>query len=303
MFKIKDDLMKQIYKTPLSSCALNLLLEIIRVADEKGHAVIYYKDMADTINCSVAQFYNTLHSLKQLNFIDYIKSEEYNTEIDVYVVGNDFRTGYTNYVNTNITFIVDRQYMNFKAGEVRTYLYIVWKVAKQHDKEENKRLPHSLKALAKILGVSVRSVKKYINTLSEKSLVSYAKGKVNYYSQKKKNDVITLNDKGTKKGTVIASEKGKPTPVACPQLFGCFEHFVKAVCRRTRKTFNALSLHDTAMLFKQYSQKAKERKMDIFTLIAAAIKTANGESLNSKVTHIVLQNLLNRDYANEIILT
>lgn len=304
MYKIHDGLLKRIVSTPMSNYCIKLLLEIIRVSDEKGYASIYYKDMADTIGCSVAQYYNALHTLQKKYFIDYLKSDEYACENDVHVIGNDFCANYKNYVDINVKFIVDRQYLNFKAGEIRAYLYVVWKIAKQHNKKaEGNRLPHGTSALAKIIGVSVRYAEKYIKTLCEHGLISYVKKRVGYYSPKKKNDIITLNKKESIKGKVCVSEKGKPTEVTCNQLFGHFVHLVKAICRRTRKTFTDLSLNDTAMLYVQYQKVASKQGKDIAKLISTAINDDIGKDLDSKAVHYILRNLLNIDYAQSIILT
>lgn len=302
MDKIHDTLAKKIYSTPMPRISLMLLLWIIGIADEKGSAVIYYKDIADKIGCSISQFYNALHTLKEYGFIDYLKSDEYRAENEVYVIGNDFRNAYRDYVDTGIEFFTERQYLNYKAGVVRAFLYIFWKVAKQHEKKEKNRLPHGVTALAKSIGVTERYAKQYLYILCQDGLISYVKEKVNYYSSKKKNDIITLTKDKSGRAMVEVVEKGQNRSLPRNQLFGCFVHMTQNICRRLKVSCDKINLNNTAMLFIQYKQKAAEKGRNIQNLIATAISDI-GPDLDSRAVHHVLRNLLALDYNQSIILT
>lgn len=301
MDKIHDKLVKKIYSTPMPRISLNLLLWMIGIADEKGAVVIYYKDIADKVGCSISQFYNALRTLKEIKFIDYQKSDEYKAEIEVFVLGNDFRNAYRDYVDIGIEFFTERQFLHYKAGVVRAFLYIFWKVAKQHKKQERNRLPHGISALAKSIGVTERYAKQYLEILCQDGLISYVKEKVNYYSKKKKSDIITLIKDKSGRATVEVTEKGKNQQLPRNQLFGCFVHMAQNICRRLKKSCDEINLNNTAMLYIQYKRQALEKGRDIQELIATAISDI-GSELDSRAVHHVLRNLLAIDYEQSIIL-
>lgn len=302
MQKIKDDLIKKIFKCNLSRIGLVMLLDLINIADERGQVQIYYKDLISLVQCSGAQFYNVLNDLENIGFIKKQKNQEFKQEIEVFVIGNDFTKGYCNYVDTNKIFFTGRQYKNLKAGEIRMYLYFLFRVCKQkynEDNDKNKLFYNgSYEKIAKQLGVKERMVKIYCKSLKKKAFICIGE---QIDCKKKKYDIITLNKESIKAPEIQITEKGKPDNMKSKPLHLHWCHYIKNLCRRYGISYDYENLNDTALLFNQYKKYAKEQSKDIYIVLKNAIINLRENILDSKIVHYIIRSLIGLDYTENII--
>ena len=298
MQKIKETLIKKMYRYNLSRLSFVTLLDLLNFADEKGKVEIYYKDMVDLIECSKAQFYNVIHDLEDVGLISISEKEYYKNEIHIKINDNDFSNGYCNYVDTNKIFFTNRMYADLKAGEIRTYLYFIFRITKQKydvDHTKNKLFfGSSIKAIADQLKMTKRMVSHYCKKLKDRKLICIAKDKVDKYN--KKYDVITVNKEKMDKPVIKTKEKGKEVTLAAKPLLLSWKHYVKNLCRRHNKTFDDSNVTDTAMLINQYQNKATQEEKDIYSVLNNAVLNCRDNILNSKVVHCIMRELLKKDY-------
>ena len=304
MQKIKDELIKKIYKIHLSKFALSVLLDLIQIADENGRVQIYYKDIVKNVMCSRAQFYNVLKKLERFNLIKREKGDEYKNEIDITILGNNFADSYRNYVNINSVFFAEYQYHNMKAVEIRLYLYFLFRVSKQKydGKNDKNKLFYNgaYKKIAGQLGMKECEVKRHCRLLRAKGYICIGRQKVDKYNEKY--DVITLNKKSTREPVVTVTEKGKKSQINAKPLHFHWCHYIKNSCRRNKKTYNTDNLNDTAILFGQYEKKAREQGQNIYNILSNAIKNLSDTVLNSRTIHRIVKNMIQADYMDSIIL-
>ena len=304
MQKIKDDLIRKIYKVNLSKCALVILLDLINKSDEKGNVNIYYKDMIDTVKCSQAQYYNVLKELESHGFITRCKDREYKNENVIKIIGNDFTDEYKNYVDTNKQFFTNRTYSNLKAGAIRLYLYFIFRICKQkknsYNKDYNKLLyNNSYDKISKQLGITVRMTIYYSQLLYKKGLICIAYEKIK--TSKNKLDIITVNKENVKEPVIFATEKGKQTILKAKPMHLHLCHYIQLLCRRYKKEFNELNLNDSALLMYQYKNKAMDQNKNIYTVFKNAFNNLTGNKLDSKNLHFIVRSLIELDYTQSII--
>lgn len=302
MQKIKDSLIKKMFKYNLSRICMVTLLDLLNIADERGQVQVYYKDLVNLINCSKAQFYNVLKELEDINIIERRKNKTYKNEIEITICENDFLQGYSNYVDTNKTFFTERIYANMKAGEIRVYLYFLFRVCKQKfDKynEKNKLFYNgSYKKIAKQIGITNRMIKIYCKLLDDKGLICVGE-KID--CKKKKYDIITVNKKDTEAPVVTVSQHGQQEVIKSAPLHLHWCHYIQNLCRRNKKLYDTENVNNTAILFRQYKRKAEEQDKDIYRVLANAVSNLDGNVLNSKIVHCIIRSLIGLDYAESII--
>lgn len=305
MLRIRDNLIRKLFKTNFSAFELVAALELIKAASEKGIAQVYYKDMAQAIGCNIATFYNVIKKLEELEIIETDKDLNYKKEITVGIINNNFAEGekQKDYVKLNNTFFCSSIYKNLSAGEIRIMLYLMFKVAKggyNQDKESSYHLKNknyytdSYKSIAAQLNITKRMAKKYLKGLLTKKLISIGEQKVK--SGSKKYDVITVAHKMLNIFTITVTEKGIQTDKQITELQPHFAHCVKNFCRRNNTSIpDVLNLNNTAALIEQYRYIAKRKSKDIYKLVQSAIKDLADNVLSSKTVHSIVKALLERE--------
>lgn len=305
MQKIKDSLLKALYRYSLSRLAFVILLDLVNFSDEKGRVSIYYKDIYALAHCSPAQFYNVLQDLEEVGIIHREKNSINKEEIVITIPGNDFvKTGYSNYVDINTHFFVNRLYKDLKAGEIRLYLYIFFRVAKQkknvHIQTENKSklfYRESYKTLSDKVGMSLRMTRHYAKTLSNKGYVCVGE-KINISN--KKYDVITLNRPTTQAARISVMEHGIRQEIKPNPLHLHWTYFIHNLCRRHKITADTDSVNDAAVLIGQYRQKAVQKGRDIYNVVSNAMTSLAGQ-LDSRILHNIIRSLIDLDYNDSIV--
>jgi len=301
---IKDDLIRKLYRINISKLALITFLDLVNFANEKGRVEIYYKDMVRVIGCSQAQFYNVLIDLEDLGLIRRGKNSLFKKEIVVDITGNDFTSGYKNYVNTNSDFFYKRFYKDLKSGEIRTYLYILFRVSKQKarvsNNDSNKLYYNdSIETVSNRLNMKVRMVRYYLKKLDEMGYICIGE-KIDI--NKKDYDIITLNKESTKTPTDQYTEKGQVEENEVLPLFSHWCHYIQTLCRRYGKNFDLLNLKDTAILLNQYRKSAEEHGKDIYNVISNAFNNLKDDILDSRSIHYIVRSLIGIDYSESIII-
>ncbi len=304
MQKIKDDLLKKLFKYELSKYTLVLALDLLNIVNEKGESEVYYKDIIETVGCSDAQFYNALNALESFELIKKVKNDNYKNEIKISFIGNNFvKNGYNNYVDTNNIFFTNRMYASLKAGEIRTFLYFLFRIYKQKYKENNKKnklyYGDSYDKVSGQLGVTIRMVKEYCKALKDKGYICVGEKKVD--SRNKKYDVITINKEFIKPACVTIMEKGKPTETKQKAMFMSSCHFIKNLCRRNKKSYDTDNLCNATILINQYQNKAEKSSKNIYEVMINAIKSISDDYLDSKTLHSIVKSLININYADCIV--
>lgn len=302
MQKIKDNLIKKLYQYNLARIPLILMLDLLNAADESGCVKIYYKDLVDLVGCSVAQFYNALRELEDVKLITRHRDTRYRNEIDITIRDNNFKDDYRNYVDTNKTYFTDRNYAGMKAGMIRVYLYIVFRTAKQGYKVENDRnklyYNGSYQKIASQLHMRVRMVKKYCRALDDQGLICV---KMKNDRHRTKYDIITLNKEKTIVPVIVVTEKGKIKEIKAHPMLSHWKHYIKNLCRRHDKSYDAQNLTDTALLMGQYAKQAEKQKKDIYRVLDNALLNLREYLLNSKTIHYIVRSLIDLDYTESII--
>ena len=133
MKKIKDELIKKIYKSNLTQDELLFLMHIFQISNINGVCNIYYKDIANTINCSISNFYNVISNLKVKGFIDITKCNECKQEITIKVLNNNFNTKnkFKNYIDLNSRIFDIDLLKNLRSGSIKLLLYSIFRISKQ----------------------------------------------------------------------------------------------------------------------------------------------------------------------------
>lgn len=308
MQKIQDELIKKIYRYNLSKFSLITLLDLINAADASGKVQVYYKDLVQLVNCSTAQFYNVLKELESVGLIKREKNKQYKNEMEITIVGNDFeQNGYQKYVDTNKKFFTERHYKNMSAVEISTYLYAFFRISKQrfnaregYDKNKLPRFNDSYKSIAKQIGVTKRTIKKYMDNLKSSGFICIGE---KIAMNKKKYDIITLNKTGKLEPfTVLVAEKGKQEEIKAKPLHLHYRHFIKNLCRRHGKIADNYNLDNAAMLCHQYRKKAEQQNKNIYQVLTNAIINLKDNIMDSKTLHYIIRQLIAIDYNDGIVI-
>lgn len=317
MQKIKDQLIQKLYKYGLSKTGYIVLLDLIQASDEKGKVQIYYKDIVNLVGCSNSQFYNIINDLTELGLIECRKNDRFKAEIDITINNNDFIDNYSNYVNININFFYNRQYARLNAGQIRVFLYFLFRIMKQQYKEEETKKTHKEKnklfynnnnsyfKIAKQLEIyttqgdpNVRMVKMYCKELKNMKIISIG---TEIDVNKKPYDIITISKEVLKTPIHTVTEKGKQEEQKVGNMHLHFLYFVKNLCRRCKISADKKNLEDTATIINQYKKIAEKKDKNIYRIMSNAIKELKEEILDSKKIHYIIKTLINKNYNENII--
>ena len=319
MQKIKRALYDKIIRSDLSRLELYFLFYLAMRCDPDGKVIgVYYHSLSQDIGCSVAKFYHLRDSLTKKGFIYWEKNNS--ADIDVTLIGNQFINGYRDYVDINIAIFHDPEFFKCKAGAIQLAMYFINRVEAQGavteensvsrdpKKGELKRkllyTPYKdYKDLAKMLKVSVRIIKHYIDEeISKWITVGH-----NIVVDDKEKDIVTIKRKALLRTMYNASDdlendtidetskevsRKRKKEKVYPERYQ-YIHFVKTFCRRQGIDCEKEDmLKDTADLILQYRGAANEKDRNIFNLITRAIQNSASVVLNSFNVHQALKNLL-----------
>lgn len=308
MLKIKDTLIKRIYSNNLTRYELITLLELIKISDEEGIANVYYKEIVNTIGCNTSTFYNVINSLKDKNFIEFEKNQEYKKEMIIGVCDNYFKDNFTDYVNINNVIMYGDLFHHLRAGEIRMLLYFIFKISKQKYSSDVKSIYHdknrirykvSYKSISKILNITVRMTKIYIKKLLSEKIISIGE---NINMNNRKFDIITVSKKIMETPKELVTQKGVNVELKTTDKRLHYKNSVKNICRRNNILINnSIDLNNTATLMAQYFNKAVESGKDIYKVVNSAVKQLKNNILESKSLHYIIKTLVNKDYNESII--
>lgn len=303
MKKIKDELIKKIYKSNLTQDELLFLLHIFQVSNVSSVANIYYKDIANIISCSISNFYNVISNLKRKGFIDVTKCSECKQEITITILNNNFNTKnkLKNYVDLNSKIFDINLLKNLRAGCIQLLLYSIFRVSKQKSRVSsdnfNKLIYKNIKSISLELNISERMLKEYFNELNKAKIL-------NISTKEDKNNktfkLIEINNDLLIKPTIEITEKSKTVIKNENSIHRYYTNILKNLCRRKKIDYTERNLNDVAILMNQYWQIAISKNKDIENIIKKVFNNLKDE-LNSIVVHKIIKSLINNNFNNKYI--
>ena len=303
MKKIKDELIKKIYKSNLTQDELLFLLYIFQISNINGVANIYYKDIANIINCSISNFYNVISNLKTKGFILITKCNECKQEITITILNNNFNTKnkLKNYIDLNSKIFDINLLKNLRAGSIQLLLYFIFRVNKQKSRvlsnNYNKLTYKNIKSICLELGISERMLKDYFNELSKSKILNIST------KQDKNNKVfrlIEMNSNLLSKPTIEITEDSKTITKTENSVHRYYTNILKNFCRRKKINYTERNLNDVAILMNQYWQIAISKNKDIENIMRNVFNNLKDE-LNSIVVHKIIKYLINNNFNNKLI--
>lgn len=303
MKKIKDELIKKIYKSNLTQDELLFLLHMFQISNVNGVANIYYKDIANIINCSISNFYNVISNLKTKGFINVNKCSECKQEITITILNNNFNTKnkLKNYIDLNSKIFDINLLKNLRAGSIQLLLYFIFRVNKQKSRvlsnNCNKLTYKNIKSVCLELGISERMLKDYFNELSKSKILNIST------KQDKNNKVfrlIEINSDLLIKPTIEITENSKTITKTENSVHRYYTNILKNFCRRKKINYTERNLNDVAILMNQYWQIAISKNKDIENIIRNVFNNLKDE-LNSIVVHKIIKYLINNNFNNKLI--
>lgn len=304
MKKIKDELVKKIYKSNLTQDELLFLLHIFQISNINGIANIYYKDIANTINCSISNFYNVISNLKIKGFIDITKCDECKQEIVIKVLNNNFNTKnkFKNYMDLNSKIFDIDLLKNIRAGSIQVLLYSIFRISKQksrvNDSNYNKLIYKNIKSICLELNISERMLKNYFNELDKANILNLS---IKQDKNNKNFKLIEINSDLLVKPTIEITEKSKTITKFENSIHRYYINVIKNFCRRKNITYTERNLNDVAILMNQYWQISISKNKDIINIMRNVFNNIKDE-LNSVVVHKIIKALINNNFNNKYII-
>ncbi len=304
MKKIKDELVKKIYKSNLTQDELLFLLHIFQISNINGISNIYYKDIANTINCSISNFYNVISNLKIKGFIDITKCDECKQEIVIKVLNNNFNTKnkFKNYMDLNSKIFDIDLLKNIRAGSIQVLLYSIFRISKQksrvNDSNYNKLIYKNIKSICLELNISERMLKNYFNELDKANILNLS---IKQDKNNKNFKLIEINSDLLVKPTIEITEKSKTITKFENSIHRYYINVIKNFCRRKNITYTERNLNDVAILMNQYWQISISKNKDIINIMRNVFNNIKDE-LNSVVVHKIIKALINNNFNNKYII-
>lgn len=304
MKKIKDELVKKIYKSNLTQDELLFLLHILQISNNNGISNIHYIEISKNIYCSIPNFYKTIKSLVEKGFITIHKCSTCGRELTVKILNNDFntKTKNKNYLDLNSKIFDIELLKNLRAGTIRFLLYLIFRINKQKSRVSainiNKLTYKNISSICLELNISKRMIKEYIEELiKNKILIVHNKQDKNNNSFK----IFEIKKDILETPTFIVTEQGVVVTKKENSAHRFYINIIKNLCRRNKLKYNELSLNDSATLLNQYFEIAKSKNRDIINVMATAFKHIK-ENLNSVVLHKIIKSIINNKLDNKLIM-
>lgn len=303
MKKLKDELIKKLYKQNMAQDELLFLLHIFQICNKNGVANIYYKDISNDIYCSVPNFYRVISNLSNKGLITIKKCSEYKQEITVSVLDNNFNTKskIRNYIDLNSKVFDIEILKNFRAGAIRLLLYLIFRVCKQKGTIKNDSFNslkyRNIEAICLEMGITKRMLFQYFKDLEKANILNIS---LKTDKNNKVFKLISINSSLLEKPTIEVTEKSKTVTVQENSAHRYYTNIVKNLCRRKQISYDTRNLNDTAILMNQYWQIAVSKKKDILDIIRNVFNNITNQ-LNSIVVHKIIKALINNNLDNKLI--
>lgn len=304
MKKIKDELIKKIYKSNLTQDELLFLLHIFQISNIDGVANIYYKDIANTIDCSISNFYNVICNLKIKGFIDITKCGECKQEITIKVLNNNFNTKskFKNYIDLNSKIFDIGLLKNLRAGSIKLLLYSIFRISKQKSRVNsnnyNKLIYKNIKSICLELNISERMLKEYFIELNKAKILNLS---IKEDKNNKTFKLIEINNDLLVKPTIEITEKSETVIKDENSIHRYYTNIIKNFCRRKNITYTERNLNDVAILMNQYWKIAISKNKDIINIMRNVFNNIKDE-LNSIIVHKIIKTLINNNFNNKYII-
>lgn len=304
MKKIKDELVKKIYKSNLTQDELLFLIHILQISNNNGVSNIHYIEISKTIYCSIPNFYKIIKSLVEKGFITIHKCSTCGREITVKILNNNFNIKNKNkdYLDLNSKIFDIEVLRNLRAGAIRVLLYLIFRINKQKSRVSslniNKLKYKNILSICLELNITKRMIKEYLDELvKNKILIIHNKNDKNNKSFK----LFEINRDLLDIPTFKVTEKGIITTKKENSAHRFYINIIKNLCRRNKLKYNELNLNDSATLLNQYFEIAKSKNRDIINIMTTAFKHIK-DSLNSIILHKIIKSLINNNLDNKLIM-
>lgn len=304
MKKIKDELVKKMYKSNLTQDELLFLFQLFQISNIDGICNIYYKDMANIIHCSISNFYNIISSLKNKGFITFVKCKECKQEITVNILNNNFNTKnkFKNYIDLNFKVFDINLLKTLRAGSIKLLLYSIFRILKQRSRKShndiNKLIYRNIKSICLELNISERMLKEYFNELNKVNILNLS---IKQDKNNKTFKLIEIDSDLLSKPTIEITEKSKTVIKTENSIHRYYTNIIKNLCRRKNINYTERNLNDVAILMNQYWKIAISNNKDIVSIINNVFSNLEKE-LNSIVVHKIIKVFINHSFTNKYII-
>lgn len=284
MKKIKLEIYDKIVNdSTLSRIDIKLLFWLFERQDEKGNVIgVYYKQIEDDLHISIPSFYNSIKRLEQRKkpYIRTKKSD--NSDIDFYIIGNDFTSGYKGYVDINvIRFFNNPKVFKLKSGAFRFAMHLIKRLAANTNEKRKKHkgetdlclnenvLPEPLIYLRKTFIEKISENIKTEDVKQHRVLKNYTKDLKEFFNIKLNGQYIEIETKD--RFFIKNTEKRFSSKTA-------YEYMTIMLCRRNNIKTDETNLNDTSVVINQYHKKCKEKKFSVESLFKSALLNSTKEN-------------------------
>lgn len=295
----------------LTSNEINVYLRLFKMQNKDNYVQgVHWRELVNFLKISKSGYY---YSIVELENKGYIKREKLNRmDTDIIIQDHDLNGLISNleksqnhdkYINLNMNVFNDKEFYKLKANEKRLILLFIKRLTGQNDGKLFYDPGNEFEVYAKELGVDklpegvdkkdnpYRCIKKYFNNIKQwiqvsddivingkvKHIVTLLKGTTNMPKR------LFTQSRGLKEKNIYAE-------------YDCQEHILKTFLRRNKIEYNDQNLADTTWLIRQYKNRFKNAKEDIYSYIKSSIFTSLEDTieLTSQVVHKILINILNK---------
>lgn len=234
----------------LTNKEMDLFVHIARHQSLSGIVYgLHHKDACTSCNMSKQSFYNALYALSNKGIITYKKQSD--IDYDVTIIDNNFDgpNGFKQggYINLHKKFVKGKKFKKLKANE-KYLLFSFIKVAYKPGRAYTVELENFYKSFASQLGIMVRTLRYYLQSLKEFFKVLRVKGCYRIVA----------------KECLLDPEDETSDDIE-------YKNFVNSMCRRYKLHKDEESIYETAKLIKQYRGTCKSLGLDIYYILRKCI--------------------------------
>lgn len=301
MQKITDNLLTYLYTLPLTKKTLVIMLDIISLADDTGMAIINHNDITQMSGCADSTYYECLKSLVSYGLIRIDEDTFFKRDIKVTVMDNSYHNGVKAYVDTNRLFFTERHYAFCTSAMIRVYLYFYKRASHSKFANENGNRTYkntynhdkSFKVVyEEVLNMTRRQFMRALQGLIINKYIHVGYG-IEVGNVKK--DIVTLTKRYLKEPkTYITQSGGLNVEIKAPELLRHWKHYINKVLKKFKKSTNEQTIHEIAMLFRQYTKIARAQNKNIYNAIKRAVYVT--DNLEIRAVHAALKTYMSKDF-------
>lgn len=285
MHKLSNSIIDKMISEQLNKREVHFLLFLSFYQDDDGSVYgVYYKDICEKTGMSYQEFYNVKKSLIDKHFISCTKNHF--SDYDITILDNSFLTKDDNkkgYVNTNQPIFHLKEFYQMKAGSMLLAIKLLRSISAGHG-FFNIGLNKFYSDYSALFHVEKRVLRSYVKEIKQFFDVELHNGK--YLFEPK----LCITGKSTKKSSAESLR---------------LQHTRIVLRRNNIKHFSSDEFDEIVTFFRQYGQTAKDRGLNIYRIIDAAIKDSlielqckpGRQFLHLPFIHKLIRQQIFRDYS------